>query len=72
MTASSGLDSSVDQDRDDETRNDDNFDDGKTRAWKHKYDRRAHNHHMMKGDQAPQNGIPDFLTGRQRQNSPLA
>ena len=36
MTASSGLDSSVDQDRDDETRNDDNFDDGKTRALKYK------------------------------------
>ena len=45
MWASNRLDSSFDQDRNDETRNVDSFEDGNFPASRLNYDRRAHTHH---------------------------
>ena len=47
MSASSRLDLDVDQDRNDETRNVENFYDGDFPAIKPNYDRRAHTHHRI-------------------------
>ena len=45
MSDSSRIDLNVDQDRNDETRNVENFEDWDFLALKHSYDRRAHAHH---------------------------
>ena len=45
MSASSRLDSNVDQDRDDETRNVEKFEDVDFPALRPNYDRRTHAHH---------------------------
>ena len=46
MLAFSRLDLNVDQDRNDETRNVENFEDGNFLALKPNYNRQAHGHHM--------------------------
>ena len=48
-----------------------NFEDGEFRALKPNYDRRAQTHHIVTGQNVPQNCIPEFLTGRPNQNKPL-
>ena len=45
MSASSRLHLNIDQDRNDETRDVENFEDGDFPALTHNYDRRAHTHH---------------------------
>ena len=45
MAASGRLDLNVNQDRNDETRNVENFEDGEFPAWRPNYDRRANAHH---------------------------
>ena len=45
MSASSWIDLNVDQDKNDETRNVENFEDGAFSAIRPNYDRRTHNHH---------------------------
>ena len=47
MSASSRIDLNVHQDRNDETRNVENFEDGNFPALRLNYDRRAHNHHSQ-------------------------
>ena len=60
---SSQIDMNVDQDRNIETRIVENFENGNFPALRPIFDRRAHAHHMVTGHNAPQNSIPDFLTG---------
>ena len=47
MTASSRADLNIDQDRNDETRNVENFEEGDFPALRPKYDRQVHTHHMQ-------------------------
>ena len=55
-----------------ETSVDEDFEDGEFPALKPHYNRRAHAHHMVTGHIAPQNSVPEFLTGRiQTQNNTL-
>ena len=71
MSASSRLDLNIDQDRINETRGIQNFELRDFPALKPNRGRRAHFHHMVKGHNAPQKRIPEFLTGRPAQNNPL-
>ena len=67
MSASSRIDLHVSQDKNDKTRNVENFQDGNFPALRPNYDR-----HMVTGHNTPQNGIPEFLTGRiPTQKNPL-
>ena len=47
MSASSRLDSKIEQDKIDETRDIENFEDGDFPAWRPNYDRGAHVHHTL-------------------------
>ena len=64
MSASSGLNSSIDQDWLDATRTVEIFEDGDFPALRSNYHRRAHGHHMVEGHKAPQNSIREFFTER--------
>ena len=46
-SAFSRLDLNIDQDKIDETRDDENFEDGYFPAFRHNYDRQAHIHHNI-------------------------
>ena len=81
--ASSRLDLKIEQDGIDETRDVDNSEDGDFPATRPIHDQRAHTHHMVTrvgchahhmvtGHIAPQNSIPEFLTGRPTLNNQLS
>ena len=68
----SRLDLDIELIRNGATRNDVDFEDGYFPALKHNYDRRKHAHHMVTGQSAPHNSVPEYLTGRiQIQNNPM-
>ena len=58
--------------RNDETRNNEDFEDGDFAALKPNYGRRAGAHHSVTRHEAPHNSVPEFLTGRiKTQNNQL-
>ena len=72
MTASSQIGLSIDQYKNDESRNVENFGDGDFLTLTPNCDRQSHIYHMVTGHNAPQNSIPEILTGRTlTQNNPL-
>ena len=71
MSTSSCLDLKTNQDRYDETRGEENFEDGIFPASRSKHDWRAQAHDIVTRHNAPQNSIHYCLTGRSRcQNDP--
>ena len=72
MSASNWLDLDNDLNRNDETRNDVDFEDGYFPALKPNYERIELAHHIVTGHNAPQSSLPENLTGRIRtQKNPL-
>ena len=59
MSASSRVDLNIDEDRNDETRNVGNFEDGDFPASRPNYDRKAHAHHSVHKSFCPKNFIQD-------------
>ena len=62
----------IDQDRINKTREIEISEDGDFLALKANYDGQAYAHHMLTGNNAPQNCVPEFLKGRDlTHNNPL-
>ena len=73
MSAFSRIVLNVNQDRNDDTRNVENFEDGDFPALRPNSHRRAHALHTVTGHYSSQNSVPYFLTRRipTTQNNPL-
>ena len=72
MSASSRLDLNKNQDRNDETRNEKNFEDGDFPALRRIYYRRTQAQYMVTGHNTPHKKLPEYATdGIETQNDPL-
>ena len=71
-SASSRLALNIDQDRIDETRDIEFFEDGHFLPIRPNYKRQSRNRHMLTGHNAPRKNISDFLTRYSTQNKPLS
>ena len=64
VSATSRLDLDAELNRKDETRNNVDFENGDILALNQNYDRGDYAHHMVTGHTAPENSVPEYLTGR--------
>ena len=72
MSASSRLDLDNELNRNDETRDNEDFQDGDHPALRPKFDRKTHAHHRVNVQNAPHSSVPEYLTVRiYTQNNPL-